>query len=216
MAILKNGLWGGVTGKLGNTVCYVVKGKQVVRMIVKSTKPPTERQLASRADLALASGFLKPIKELIKIGYAPLARSRKTSEFSLAVGYIKKNALKVEAQDREIDYSKVRVSQGDLPGLSNLTVSVNEGLLKLSWTPEYFSNAHRRDQVMTLVYCPPTATRLTPFASYNLCGVHRGDGHMELALPEMMSSCPLELYVFVAEKNGKTVSNSEYLGRHQS
>lgn len=216
MAILKNGLLGGVTGKLGNTVCYMLNGKQVVRMIVKSTKPPTERQLVNRAELALVNGFLKPIKELIKIGYASLAKARKTSEYSLALGYNKKHALMGEKPNREIDYSKVRISQGDLRGLQDLRAIINGNLLEISWATGHIHGTHTYDQVMTLVYYPSISTNVTPLALFNLCGVRREQGQMVTPLPEEMTGRTLEVYVFVVGERGKMVSNSEYLGRYQS
>lgn len=213
MAILRNGLLGGITGKLGNTVCYMVNGKQVVRMIVKSSKPPTEKQLNNRAQMSLVNDFLKPIKALINIGYAVEAKKRLASAYCLAVGYHKKHALKGEPSNSEINYSKVMVSSGEHPDLDDVYAVLDGNVLQISWLSEDNYRAHRCDQVMMLAYYPPVETDHSYRARFKLCGVDRFQGQDTMELPAELTGRPIEVYVFVVAVNGKAVSNSQYLGR---
>jgi hypothetical protein len=59
MAYLKNGILGGLQGPVGDMVWYMLNGKYIVRSRRrKSTKPPTEKQLACRKRLTMVNDFL--------------------------------------------------------------------------------------------------------------------------------------------------------------
>lgn len=60
-----NGLFGELSGKIGNLVSYNLKGKNVVRRIGKSNKPATAAQLTVRQRIAVVNKILglKPVMD---------------------------------------------------------------------------------------------------------------------------------------------------------
>ena len=61
MAIVKDGILGGFSGKVGNIVGLTLNGVPIMRAAPKaSQKPPTEKQRLQRLKFSLAIEFTKP------------------------------------------------------------------------------------------------------------------------------------------------------------
>ena len=65
MAIAKDGILGGFSGKVGNIVGLTLNGVPIMRAAPKaSQKPPTEKQRLQRLKFSLALEFTKPFLEI--------------------------------------------------------------------------------------------------------------------------------------------------------
>lgn len=213
MAIMKNGILGGITGKLGNAVYYVVNGKQYVRVHTVSMKPRTEKQLLLQAEMGIVNEFLRPVKALVNIGYGIEAKKQKRKAYNMVFGYLKKYALKGEGDNRQIDFTKVRLSSGGFPDLRETAAELNNDQLTLSWSPELYGDAWGSDRVMVLVYFPIVEPYKNAFALSLIGESQRAEGGRVIQLPLHMEGRPIEVYVFVLAADGKAVSNTQYLGR---
>ena len=120
MAILRNGIFGPVSGKLGGTVVYELNNRTVVRVVGKNMTPPSFRQLVNRNEMRVINAFVKQLLSFIKIGFGPEAKLRNMYPQNAAVSYNKKHALKGVYPDVEVDFEKVLLSRGNLAGLGNL------------------------------------------------------------------------------------------------
>ena len=179
----------------------------------KSIKPPTEQQLFSQAEMAMVAKFLRLIKPLIEIGYGMEAKREKRKPYNMAFSYHKKYGLKGEGADRQIDYAKVRLSEGRFPGLPQAAAERSSDQLTLSWSSDCFGAAWGSDQVMVLVYCPPVENENNAFALCEIGLARRTEGAKTLQLPLHLVGRPTEIYVFVQAADGKAVSDTQYLGR---
>jgi len=210
MAILKNGLFGSISGKLGNTVTYDLKGKTVVRIIgKKSTKPPTVAQLANWQGMAIVNKFLKQVKLFIDIGFHVVAKAEQLYPQNKAVSVIKRAALTGTYPNIEIDFTKVLLSMGDLPGLINVAALPESNGIRFSWDPqEWIGWPYANDQVMLMAFMPDME-----HAHFVLSGARRRMGYDFLELPPTLLAERMELYIAVVSDNRMRSSMSQYLGR---
>jgi hypothetical protein len=208
MGILHNGITGSHSGKVGNLVFYMLNGKQVVRTIGKTTKPPTIPQLKCRQEMAVSINFLKQITEFIEAGFKLVAKTTNKYPFNVAVSYHKMNALQGTYPNIEIAYEKVLVTQGVVLEAINPAVGRTLIGLNFSWDcPEVVEWPRTNDVVMVLVYFP-----LIQKTAYMLSGVNRLRCAEFLPLHNDLLNEYMEVYIsFVAENRG-SIANSTYLG----
>ena len=116
MARMSNGMAGFIQGKIGNLVYYVKNGKQMVRETGKVTKPPTLPQLQNRMELAVVVAFLRPLTELINVGFIVGSKDyhKGKTSYNLAVACNKPNAVKGVYPDVVMDFTKVLVANGNI------------------------------------------------------------------------------------------------------
>jgi hypothetical protein len=101
----------GYRGSIGKLVFKKYKGRTIVGRKVKSSKPPTEGQLAQRAEFREASDFAKTVKadpDLLAF-YEPIAKQRDVTVRVVAMGdYMTKPTIK------PLDLSGYRGQAGDV------------------------------------------------------------------------------------------------------
>src|SRR5690606_40822262 len=110
MAILKEGIHGGFSGKAGSVVGYCRLGKWVVRSLPKKSqknKLGTAAQKERRNQFTEMQHFLKPILEYIRVGFNKEARTRQMTAHNVAKSYNMRHAF---AGDGTIDCAKVLIS----------------------------------------------------------------------------------------------------------
>lgn len=119
----------GYRGAIGKLIFKKYRGRIIICRKGVITKPPTEAQLASRADFTEASEFAKSVKAnpALLAFYEPIARQRELTVRVVAMGdYLKKPAIK------PLDLSTYKGQIGDVIeiratddlGLAELNVSI--------------------------------------------------------------------------------------------
>jgi len=138
----------------------------------------------------------------------------------VAVGYLRKHSLAGGYPDIRVDYSKLRLSMGSLPGLCEVSAELEEGIggtgfcLRFKWTvlPEDREWPRCNDQVMLMAYCPDAADA-NDRACFVLAAALRTAGEDTLALPVAFEGRDVEVYIAVISTDRSAVSDSQYLGR---
>ena len=95
MAKLINGIWGAISGKLGNLVAITRKGVTYLRTLAKpNNKPPSAKQIAQRAQFKFVHQFLFPFTPWITVGFhnPESVRTPLNSALSLNYGRIVKGS----------------------------------------------------------------------------------------------------------------------------
>ena len=69
MAIIKQGILGGFSGKIGNVVGGSWKGINYMRVLTKPSNPNSEKQVNQRTKFTTALSFLQPITPFLRVGY---------------------------------------------------------------------------------------------------------------------------------------------------
>ncbi|WP_285010694.1 DUF6266 family protein [Pedobacter faecalis] len=208
MGIIKNGLHGEVTGKVGNLVYYTRKGKNVARTIGVNLNPPTEKQLASRQQVELMSPLLSKLLPFINVGFAPEILGKDLNCFNEAMSYNRRHALQGGYPNATVAYDRLRVSQGTLlPAQDPAVTQVSAGL-EFSWAVDTELSWERSsDQVMMLAYFPETGDSYLSFF-----GNRREAGRDLLVIPDALQGSYMEVYISFVSADRKATANSTYLG----
>lgn len=152
MAILDDGVNGGYSGKLGNSVGYKWRGKWVVRALPRpSKKKRSDKQLGNQAKLTMVQGLLSLGEEFIRLGFANAAKEQNLSPFNVAMSYNRKNAVIGEYPTVGIDFEKFMFAQGDLKLPDDLCVSIEGNNLKITWDTSKAGTTKYHDQLMFIL-----------------------------------------------------------------
>lgn len=208
MATYRNGFLGNYKGKLGNLIFYEVKGRQVVRSVGKSKVPPTAAQLQNRNEMEAVVSFLRPLKELISIGFHLKAKGTSCTPYNMAVSYNKLHAVKGAYPNASIDYERVLVTEGKMEAAIEPVVEPAREGLSFSWVcPADLAWQRPNDQVILLAYFPKLER-----AEYLLYGPSRLSGEAQLALPPDLLNAHMVVYISFISQDRKQIANSTYLG----
>lgn len=204
MGSIDNGIFGAFKGKIGNLVSYNLKGKHVVRIIGRSTKPPTEGQLAEYQKMTVVNAFLKPILGFINSGFSFAVEGSTKNPYNEALSYNKKNALQGQYPDITLDYTKAMVSTGLLEPPFFPTVNLIANGIEFTW--QVSSNVDwgiKNDRAMLLVFFPQKNE-----AIYILSGARRADGRDVIPLNPDQLNQSMACYISFMADDRKSVSNS--------
>lgn len=208
MAILRNGPNGGFSGKVGSVVGYKWKGKDVIRGLPrKNNQPRSEARLANEQAMKLIMGTLAPLKVFIRAGFRNAVESLDMTAFNLALSLNKKQAIKGEHPNLEIEWSKFRISQGELPGLEDVTAAWGDNGLKLSWRDGTgAANAYGTDSLSVVVYSHQTELW------YNFLNhTSRNAQQCDLPAHEKWIGSEVEVFLSLVSFGGGLVSDSMHI-----
>ena len=77
MAIIKNGILGGFSGKVGTVVGVTWRDIDVMRALAKPrTSAVSPAELLQRAKMGTVSSFLQPMRDFLEIGFRGFAKKR--------------------------------------------------------------------------------------------------------------------------------------------
>lgn len=208
MAIAKNGLFGFHTGKVGNLVYYELNGKNVVREIGKTTKPPTEKQLKVQMETDLMSAFFSKVLPFIKVGFSVVRLGTALNAHNIGMKQPRELIIKGLYPNLELAFDQIILSTGTLtPAVEPEVTPVAEGL-RFSWhTDPQMEWSASSDQVMMLAYFPEEK-----IIAYQLFGSSRLSGTDVLDIPEPLRDKYMETYISFVAADRKELANSTYMG----
>lgn len=202
MAILKNGINGGFSGKVGTVVGTSWRGLEIIRSLPKKPTKFSDKQLANQMRMKLVQLFLKKMIEIVRIGFKD--DSILPTAFNSAMSYNKKNAITGEYPDLRIDFEKVRISQGDLYLAPNLTFVADDDGLHFSWDKKLAENAEPKDQLLVVVW-----NELEQSSDYRL-QAYRRDGQFSFVSDNPLKG--IHIWAGFIRADRSMQSNSVYLG----
>lgn len=154
MGSIKNGILGGVSGKVGNVIGFRRRGKDLLRVQAASISDArTPQQLQQRNKVAIVVDFVKPIMPFLRIGYHNYAQGR--SAYNTAVSYLLKHCItRTETGESVLDYRRAMVSIGFLMPAQQAEFSCEEpGKGVFRWVDNSgLGNACEDDIAMTMIY----------------------------------------------------------------
>ena len=208
MAIISQGILGGVSGKIGNVIGGSWKGIDYLRIMPASVaNPKTPAQMDQRSKFITVIKFLQPMVDFLRVGFKLYAI--KMTQFNNAMSYNLKNAITGTYPDYTIDFSKALVSRGSLAGASGANVaSVSDTEMTLSWADNTGTGgALATDKSLLLAYDTSTGTVV-----YNTAGAARSVGVQSLTVPAELSGGTFETFLGFISEDGSLVANSVYVG----
>ena len=208
MGKIAQGILGGLSGKVGNIVGGSWKGIDYIRIKPSSVaNPRTEGQVNQRNKFTVTLEYLQATSDFIKIGYKSFAV--KKTEFNAAMSYVLNNAVGGVAPNFTIDFTLALLSRGPLSGVLNGTTDLTTaGQVTFDWDDNSAEgNANVTDKAMVLVYNPSKKESISI-----LDGADRTVGSQVVTIPNTYAGDTVELFMAFVSEDGKSVSNSVYLG----
>lgn len=209
MATIRHGANGGFRGKAGSVIGSSWKSIDYIKgLYKKSSKPATQEQKEQRERFARLMRFLMPIAPFLKIGFGQKQIDRMTPH-NVAFQENSKTAVIGDYPNFQLDYSAILISSGPYPNGGSMSVEVEQGVLSVNWSTELnqMYDSREDDNVYILLYQPMIDEFLAaPNAPM------RGDGNVNILLPNHFLGEEGHVWIFFASRNGKKVSKSTYLG----
>lgn len=210
MATFNNGINGGFTGKAGSVIAYQLHGKWVMKGMPKPSaknKRGTTSQKACRCAFTKMQTFLSPLIDFIRVGFNLESKSRQMTAHNAAKSY---NMLNAQNENSEIDYSKVRLTFGNLIGAENPNVTKDNVGFHFSWTNNSSENYIRKtDQVMLVAY-----DILNEKAIYLLSGARRQKGMESLQIPTHLKGNEFHTWISFISDDRESIAMSTYIGSY--
>ncbi|WP_316753147.1 DUF6266 family protein [Pedobacter gandavensis] len=207
MAICKVGPFGHPSGKIGNTVFYMLKGQAVCRSNGKLGKVSL-KQKANRQEMSVTMELLKPLKDFINVSFKLESEGTVKNPHNLATSYNKKQALTGEYPNIKVDYNKVVLSRGTLEMATDLSVSKGRDGLNLTWDPGISDNGGS-DDILLVAVSHPAKKRASTFLNAG----KREDGRCFIPLDkDWMMGQQMEVYLCFKSANEELISDSFYVG----
>ena len=222
MAKLDMGILGGFSGRVGTVVGYHRRGAWFVRAYQPHIKDrKSAAQLEQRSRFKAMIQFASPATPVLRVGLRQVAADQQITEGN-AFLKINKECFPRESRNsrntrdsrdsrntresresrnsRTIDYPSLQFSRGSLAAPAALQYAVDEGgVLTVRWSA---GGGSLTDRVHIYVYCRG-------------CGLvaegRRGDGHVQLLLPEGFTPDGMHVWAFAANGQGE-VSKTVYGG----
>ncbi|TDQ08638.1 DUF6266 family protein [Pedobacter metabolipauper] len=209
MARIRNGILGGVSGKLGPVECFIRNGEAFVKLCKKKrTVPLSPKQLGVCQKLIIANEMINSMTPFVALGFDQAVKGLSRTANNAAKSYQIRNSINGTYPDQTIDYPKVRLTEGDLPAAENPGVAAVENGLKFSWDVD---DRNRFDQqwtrAMLLVYVPALKS-----SYYTLSGARRNEGSDVMELPSSFKGYELQTYISFISDDKLGISNSVYAG----
>jgi len=208
MARYKNGINGPVSGKVGSVIASSWRGVDYVKSVNDVwSKPRTEAQLLQQEILGLVNSWLKPVRDLIWIGFQVFKGTK--TPMNAAVSLIMKGAVLIVEGRPEIDFPKVILSRGELQiSLVSEIVALADGVLLVKWDNAFPSVFNADGDRATFVVYNPSKKEFVTFPDAAV----RADREVRLQLPAGFAGDEVHTYLFYVNEAGDGVSTSQYLG----
>ena len=207
MGKANDGMFGGVTGKVGNLVGYYLNGKYILRSGPgKRRKKAKSGERENRKKFGIVQAWLKPICFFVRVGFKNYGTS--TGGYKAAISYTLLNAMAGEYPNQYVDPELVQVSGGDLDFPEVVSMELEAGnTLRFHWSAAS-ENGDDYDQAMLLAYDE---------MGKNIVGKEtaamRVTGTDILPLNPGVSGTTYHVYIgFVAQDRSRQ-SKSKYLGK---
>jgi len=209
MAKFVNGAIGTFSGKVGSVIGSSWRSIHYIRGLSKKrTKPYTENQLAQQQRFGMMGRFLLPLRGLMEIGFANLDVSEATL-FNQVMAF-NLPAIVGKYPDFNIDYAKLRFSNGSLLKPRGINVVLAEGMVTVSWNPKGNRfDGKADDEVYPLLY----NRELNLFYTSDDI-VERSAGTADILVDEDTVGHNAELWLFCVSRDGRLISETVYAGSH--
>ena len=213
MARIKNGILGGIQGKIGNVEGYIRNGVACIRAEKrKSQRPPSIKQLANRQRMVLVNQFIDSMTSFIRLGFGPYSKAQQKTSSNAAKSYQLLHAVEGDYPMQKLDYPNALLSKGVLDLPIEPQLSIQESGLRVSWVSNPLANfENRMAQAIVVVYFPELQTSF-----YSLSGSNRYLGSTFLAMPEEYTGKVMQVYLSFVTEDRRKVSDSFYLGCHSN
>lgn len=208
MAEIKEGILGGISGKLGPVVGFTWRDKKLIRSKpTKSNKPRTESQLTQQTKLRYCTQFLTPMRKFVnKYIFVP---NKSQIGFEALLSKVMKDMYFEKDEQFRIDYTQFYFALGVLPTTLKTSVKfLKNEKLKLQWEDNSSQGIANSDDKLTVIALLQESHQFLLFERF----ANREDGKVSFVLPKEHSDSFVHLWYMWSNANDDLNSTSMYLG----
>lgn len=208
MAEIKEGILGGVSGKVGTVVGFPWRNKNLMRSLPKkSTKPRTEKQLTQQSKLTYCTQFLTPLRKFVN-KYIPTSSNSQIG-FEVLLSKLMKEMYIEQDEMFCIDYTQFYFALGILPTTLKTSIKfLKNGKLKVQWEDNSLQGIANSDDQLTVIALLQESHEFLLFEQL----AKRQDGKISLTLPDEWIDGSIHLWYIWSNKADDLNSTSMYLG----
>lgn len=208
MGKIKQGILGGLSGKVGNVIGANWKGIDYLRIKPSSVaNPRTPGQVEQRTKFSTVLSFLQPMTDFLKTGFK--LYSTGMTQFNAAMSYNLNNAVTGTSPNFEVNYAAALVSRGNLTGAVNANAaSTIAEQLDIAWLDNSNSGSAMANDKSLIVVLNTSRNE----AIFTTSGPLRSAATATLPVPAEYSAENVEVFLGFISEDGTKVSNSLYLG----
>ncbi len=206
MAIIRNSVFGSLSGKVGEGVSYKLNGQDILRALPSKRTGLSEKEKVNRLKFAASQKWLAPLIDFLRIGlkgYQPTYEG-----FVAAKSYNHKHALQVnEANEISINPALAMISYGTQPLPQTVSATcTTEHEIVVNWSKE--GGYSSTDFALLLIY---NAERSIVRGS--IATTRRNAGTTKYTLKPTDIGLEFDLYLAFVSLDQKNRTNSLYLGK---
>jgi hypothetical protein len=206
-----NGIYGPISGRVGNLVWYTARGQGRVRGVGERTAKLTDSQHLNCNRMSVLMKLFKNIKPFLKVGFINETKGTLLNYHNVATACNKGDAISELNGQVVIDYPNLILSRGNALEPQQPLVEKTTAGLKFSWDYDVIGHwESRADQVMMMAYFPETHD-----AKFVISGARRSSGQDLLEIHHSFANRPIEIYISFVSDDRTRVATSRYLGRIQ-
>lgn len=195
-----------LSGRIGPIIAYTVNGKQVFRTYAKPTNRKTAKQTSHRTKFGFVSKSLSPLFDTIKKGY-----STQSLKYGTICGKVIREAVIGKSPDYALDYSKIRIAEGELqlPANAKLLFQKDTNSCILEWDTGILEGLGpgRDDDVVKIVCYNEAESQMIKTQD----AIKRSKGKAYLQLPEKVKPEEIHFWIYMSSFYLDINSNSMYL-----
>lgn len=211
MAEIKEGILGGVHGKVGTVVGVMWRGRYYIRSIPRrSNKPATDKQVLCRSKFGIVSTFASKFKNFVNRHCPPaLLNGKMASGKEQLISMLSKEGVVVIDGIPCIDISAVILSIGVLPPAVIKKINVlKTGRVKVSWDNSITNLMTKGTDTLTLVAYHEDYGETIEIESIG----KREDKFVHFDLPKKWTNGNVHFWSVWKSANGVLLSTSAYHG----
>lgn len=209
MGTYKKGILGSFRGIIGTVIGSIWNGIHYMRSLPEpSSKSPSTEQMNIRFRFSLIGSFVKLMQAHIAEGYQSFTNGMTPA--NAATGYHLKNAIIGMAPDYQIDFPKVILSVGKLNKARNIkAVPAVGGEIDCDWEMSSFTEYDEKLDSATFVVYNPERNMVVSARR----AITRSALKYKMLVPFDFVGDEVHLWMYFVSPSGKSVSNSDYLGK---
>lgn len=207
MGIIKQGVLGGFSGKVGNVVGASWKGIDYMRIMPESVaNPNTVLQQGQRQKFSMILRFLQPLTQFLRTGFRNYAI--RMSAFNNAMSYNMAHAVSGVYPDYLLNYEDALVARGSLAPALNPAITAGAASVNFTWEDNSgVSGASGLDKSLVVVYNPTKQEAVCVKELKN-----RSDLAQSVAVPAAFAGDTVQCYLAFISDDGAQISNSRFAG----
>lgn len=209
MAELREGIFGGISGKIGTFVGVQWRGRSLLRSKPgKSSKKATPAQKLQRDKLRLVSSFVRQVSEAVKLYYPhAVINGKSISGKEQLMSLLMKKGIEVIDGEPHLLIDQALLAIGTLPAAHTVEIQqITATTIRVTWDTSLMNIlAHQEDKLTLCVYCEK---QNNCFIGFQI--VERQKGEIELPVLFLPKVQRLHFWTIWESSQEKRNSSSQY------